>query len=335
MLPRVLATWPFDLDLFAPIEGLCDLIRNPEPRVWTAEELRHQIGDAEAMICVLNNRITREVLEAARKLRMVANVAVGYDNLDIDALRARGVLASNTPGVLTDATADLTMALVLAVTRRIVEGDRLTREGRFEGMCFDLLHGTELSGKTLGIVGYGRIGQAVAARAVAFGTQVIYTRRTPRDRHESGYTSHPRSPAESGNLSKARETSLEELLTSADVVSLHLPLNAQTKHLINATRLSWMKPSAYLINTSRGPIIDEAALAQALREGRLAGAGLDVYEFEPRVHPDLLALPNVVLLPHIGSATRETRRRMAALAIENVADYLNGRSPRNLLPELS
>ncbi len=335
MLPKVLATWPFDLDLFAPIAGRCELIGNPEPRVWSEQELRERLSDVAGVICVLNTRITRSVLEASPKLRMVANVAVGYDNLDVTALRERGILASNTPDVLTDATADLTMSLILAVTRRIVEADRFTREGQFQGMRFDLLLGTELSGKTLGIIGYGRIGRAVAARAASFGMRIIYSRKSAaigsRPADVLTASAQPTTPTET----MPEQVPLEELLARSDIVSLHLPLNESTKHLLDVRRLALMRPSAYLINTSRGAIIDETALASALREGRLAGAGLDVYEFEPRIHPDLPSLSNVVLLPHLGSATREARRRMASLAIQNMADYLSGERPRNLLRELS
>lgn len=333
MLPRILVTWPFDLDLLAPLEGRSELTRNPQARVWTQEELGDRILGIEILLCVLNDRVDRALLESAPKLRMVANVAVGYDNLEINALRERSIVASNTPGVLTDATADLTMALILAATRRVAEADRFAREGRFAGMRFDLFLGAELSGKILGVVGYGRIGRAVAARAVGFGMKVIHAGRSSTEQTQ-GPQSQPSSSVLSGVGSTSKAVSLDELLAQADIVSLHLPLSSRTRHLIDARRLARMKPTAYLINTSRGPIVDEAALASALREGRLAGAGLDVYEFEPRIYPGLLGLPKVVLLPHIGSATHEARRRMVTLAVDNAIDYLDGKRPRNILPEL-
>ncbi|MBI4469848.1 MAG: D-glycerate dehydrogenase [Acidobacteria bacterium] len=328
MLPVALITWPFEAEILEPIRDRCQLIVNPEPRFWTPNEFKLRLRDAEIVACMLTNRITPEILDQCPKLRMIANVAVGYDNLNVPALRERCVLASNTPDVLTDATADLTMALILAVTRRVVEADRFTREGRFDGMQFDLFLGMELQGKTLSILGFGRIGRAVAARAEAFGMRILHGRSEFADNRADA-------DASGVHVAGALRTSLEQVLTEADILTIHVPLRETTRHLINADRLRRMKSSAYLINTSRGPIVDESALAAALRERRLAGAGLDVYEFEPRVHSDLLALPNVVLLPHIGSATREARRRMTEVAIANISDYLNGRPPRNLLPELT
>ena len=261
------------------------------------------LSEADAAITLLSDPLTRNVLAAAG-LHMIANYAVGYNNVDIDAARELGVTITNTPGVLTDATADLTMGLILAVMRRIIEGDR---EVRATGRCvWEPLHllGTSLTGKRLGIIGMGRIGSAVAVRARAFGMEVIGVRRG-----ESPY----------------------ELLATSDVVSIHAPLTSETHHLMNEVTLKAMKRGTFLINTARGPLVDETALCDALDAGLLAGAGLDVYENEPSINPRLLALPNVVLTPHIGSATEETRTAMARIAATDVALFLRGQKPRNII----
>ena len=226
--------------------------------------------------------------------------------MDVAAARARGIVVTNTPDVLTDATADFTLALILAVTRRLGEGERMVRRGAWKGWAFDQLLGMQLRGRQLGIVGFGRIGQAVAARAAAFGMTIVHSTRP-------GFG--------------ARDSGLDRLLSSSDVVSLHVPLSTETRHLIGQTELARMKRSAYLINTTRGPVVDEAALAWALRNRLLAGAALDVYEREPEVHADLLSLENVVLAPHLGSATTETRTAMADLAASNVIAVLSGQAP--------
>jgi glyoxylate reductase len=249
------------------------------------------------------------VLAAATDLKVVATVAVGYNNIDVPAAKARGIVITNTPDVLTEATADLTMAILLGMTRRIVEGDRLVRKGGWKGFSFDFMLGSDLRGKQMGIVGLGRIGRAVAARAKAFGMRIAYTRGRP----------------ESGDEAEAMP--LDRLLATSDVVSLHCPLTPDTKHMIDQPALARMKRSAYLLNASRGPIVDEAALAWALENRLIAGAGLDVYEDEPTVHPGLLNLDNVVLVPHLGSATIETRTAMADLAAQNVVAVLSGRAP--------
>nr|BAL56789.1 D-isomer specific 2-hydroxyacid dehydrogenase NAD-binding [uncultured prokaryote] len=271
------------------------------------------VGDAEALICLLADRVTAELFTQAKNLKVVAVYAVGVNNVDLQAAFAAGVWVTNTPDVLTDATADLTMALLLAVTRRVVEGDRFVREGRFTGWAPDLLLGAGLQGKLLGVVGFGRIGQAVARRAQAFGMRVAYFSRRP----------HP----EAGIADAVFVPSLDELLAQADVVSLHCPLTPETRHLLSRERLFRMKSGAFLINAARGEVVDEEALVAALASGPLAGAGLDVYEHEPRVHPGLLQLPNVVLLPHLGSATRETREAMADLVVANVEAVLAGKPP--------
>lgn len=287
------------------------VIRNGPP--LSGSELADFVGDAEALICLLADRVTAELFASARNLQVVAVYAVGVNNVDLPAAFQAGVWVTNTPDVLTDATADLTMALLLAVTRRVVEGDRFVREGRFTGWTPDLLLGRGLTGKLLGIVGFGRIGQAVARRAQAFGMLVAYHSRRP----------HP----EVGLPDVVFEPRLDELLAQADVVSLHCPLTPETRHLLNRERLFRMKKGAFLVNAARGEVVDEAALVEALTSGHLAGAGLDVYEHEPQVHPGLLRLPNVVLLPHLGSATRETREAMADLVVDNVRAVLAGKPP--------
>lgn len=271
------------------------------------------VGDAQALICLLADRVSAELFSHAKNLKVVAVYAVGVNNVDLQAAYQAGVWVTNTPDVLTDATADVTMALLLAVTRRVVEGDRFVREGRFTGWTPDLLLGTGLQNKLLGIVGFGRIGQAVARRAQAFGMRVAYHSRRP----------HP----EAGIPDAVFVPGVDELLAQADIVSLHCPLTPETRHLVTRERLFRMKKGAFLINAARGEVVDEEALVEALVSGHLAGAGLDVYEHEPRVHPGLLGLANVVLLPHLGSATRETREAMAHLVVDNVRAVLAGKPP--------
>jgi len=264
---------------------------------------------------VLTDRIDGDVLDAAPGLRVVANVAVGYDNFDVAAARARGVVMTNTPDVLTETTADLTWTLILGVMRRVTEGDRLIRRGGWKGWALDFMLGSDLRGKQLGIVGLGRIGSAVASRAAAFGMRVAYA-------------TLPQAGAVLPGVSASyAPMGLDELLASSDVLSLHVPLTAETHHLIDRKALARMKRTAYLVNTSRGPVVDEEGLAWALREGLIAGAGLDVFEREPVVHPDVLGLENVVLAPHLGSATTETRTAMADLAVSNVLAVLAGQPP--------
>lgn len=271
------------------------------------------VRGADAVLTLLHDRVDDELLEAAGpQLRCVANVAVGYDNVDLAAATQRGVVVTNTPGVLDDATADLTMALILAATRRLAEGDRLVRSGEPWSWGMGFMLGSSLQGKRLGIVGLGGIGARVAERARAFGMEIAYHSRHP-------------SPAE--EALQAERLSLPDLLAASDVLSLHCPLTPETHHLIGAEQLAAMKPSAVLVNAARGPIVDEAALAAALAAGRIAAAGLDVFEREPDVHPRLLGLDNVVLTPHLGSATVETRTAMSELAARNAISVLRGQGP--------
>lgn len=279
------------------------------------EELLRRVAGADAVVSLLTERIDAELLDAAGpQLKVVANVAVGYDNIDVPACTERGVVATNTPGVLTEATADIALGLILSATRRLGEGERLIRSGQDWKWGMFFLLGSSLQGKTLGIVGMGGIGQATARRAKAFGMEIVYQSRSEID---------PGVAAELG----ARRVDLDELLTISDVVSLHCPYGPATHHLVGAEQLAAMKSSAYLVNTARGPIVDEAALASALREGKIAGAGLDVFENEPSVHPGLLELENVVLVPHLGSATVETRTAMAMLAADNTLAVLSDERP--------
>jgi len=282
--------------------------------------LQSKIGEADALLCLLTDTITSDLVGRAQRLKIIANYAVGYNNIDVPACSRMGIAVTNTPGVLTEATADMAMTLMLSAAKRIVEADAFTRKGLFIGWEPMLLLGADLSGKTLGIVGAGRIGRAVAKRAAGFDMQILYTDRDRVEQIESDFG--------------AQAVDLETLLRQSDFVSLHVPLDDTTHHMINAERLSLMKPGAYLINTARGPVIDESALYHALKNNALAGAGLDVYENEPKITPGLTDLPNVVLLPHIASATVETRNKMARIAAENiVAMYDNQRPPNLINPE--
>ncbi|MBC1620382.1 NAD(P)-binding domain-containing protein [Listeria welshimeri] len=280
----------------------------------TEEELIKSVTEVDAIICPLSSPITAKVLESAKNLKIVANIGAGFDNIDVKKAQELGIAVTNTPDVSTEATAELTLGLILAVARRISEGDRLCRETpeQFKGWAPTFFLGTELSGKTLGIIGLGRIGQAVAKRAAAFGMKIIY----------SGH--HPKEAAKEWN---AEFVSQEELLKRSDVVTIHAAYNPNLKHLLNETTLKTMKSSAFLINAARGPVVEEVALINALKTGIIAGAALDVFEFEPKIGPELGKLDNVVLTPHIGNATVETRAEMGRMAISNVEAVLAGNSP--------
>ena len=280
-----------------------------------AEELRTRVAGRNALVSLLTDAVDRRVIDAAPDLKIVANVAVGYNNIDVAYAKSRGVLVTHTPDVLTEAVADFTWALILAITRRLGEGERVLRRGEWKGWSLDFMLGTELRGKQLGLVGVGRIGRAVAAKAPAFGMRVVYTEQREID------------------MPGAESMSLDRLLNTSDVVSLHVPLLPETRHLIDKRALTRMKRSAYLVNTARGPVVDEAALAWALQQNLLAGAALDVYENEPAVDPDLLRLENVLLVPHMASGTTETRTAMADLAANNVLAVLSGQPPLTPVPE--
>jgi len=291
------------------------LMQEPLDALPTPSALREGLCQADAAIVTLGDRIDAETIHAATRLKILANYAVGYNNIDLAASRQRGLIVTNTPDVLTDATADLTWALILATARRIVEGDALVRSGGWTGWSPTQLLGTEVSGKTLGIIGMGRIGQAVAQRAVGFRMPVRYHTRqltaTSAFPHEWEYRS------------------LHDILVEADVVTIHAPLTPATHHLIGAHELAWMRPTAFVINTARGPIIDEASLVDALKREIIAGAGLDVYEQEPAIHSALVQLKQVVLLPHLGSATLHARVQMGLVCLENIEAVLGGRPAPN------
>ncbi len=310
--PRIVVTRRLPQPALDILDGAGDLWVPPADRRLEPDELRAAAAGAAALVTLLHDWVDAPLLDAAGDaLRCVANVAVGYDNVDLEAARRRGVVVTNTPGVLTEATADLTFALLLAVTRRVGEGERLIRSGREWSWDLDFMLGSSIQDRRLGIIGLGAIGTAVARRALAFGMQIVYA-----GRHEA--------PAELAAELRAERLELDELLKTSDVVSLHLPLGPETRHLIDARRLGLMKSTAFLLNAARGPIVDEAALVAALESGQIAGAGLDVFEDEPAVLPGLKDLENVVLLPHLGSATVETRTAMAVLAARNVAAILAG-----------
>jgi lactate dehydrogenase-like 2-hydroxyacid dehydrogenase len=290
------------------LEAHCAVELNDQPGALTPDELKQRLAGKVGLICVVTDRIGPDVLDAAPGLKVVANIAVGYDNIDVPAAKARGIVVTNTPDVLTDAVAEITWGMIFAITRRIVEGDRLVRRGAWKGWALDFMLGTELGGKQLGIIGRGRIGRAVAAKAKAFGMHVLFAARGTEK------------PA-------AGEMSLDELLVSSDIISIHTPMTAANRHLIDRKALARMKRSAFLVNTARGPIVDEEGLAWALKERLIAGAALDVYEREPVVAAALMDLENVVLVPHLGSATRETRTAMADLAVRNAIAVLEGKPP--------
>jgi len=283
------------------------------------DELLKRVAGADAIVSLLTEKIDADLLDATGKqLRSVSNVAVGYNNIDVPACRERNVLVTNTPGVLTEATADIAMALILMSTRRLAEGERVIRAQQpWQWGMFYML-GSSIQGSQLGIVGMGQIGAAVARRARAFGMTIAYTKRSPLD-------------AETAKELNATHMELDELLATSDVVSLHCPYSPETHHLMNASTIGKMKKSAYLINTARGPVVDEEALATALQQGKIAGAGLDVFEKEPTVHQALIGLDNAVLIPHLGSATVETRTAMANLAVTNALAVLSGKTAPNLV----
>lgn len=286
----------------------------------TKEELIQRSKYADAIITQLRDPIDAEFINALERAKIIANYAVGYNNIDVETATKKGIYVTHTPGVLTEATADIAFALILAVARRIVEADKFVREGKFVGWKPKLFLGYDLYGKTLGIIGMGRIGQAVARRALGFGMKIVYF-----NRH--------RLPEEIERQYNAQYVDLDTLIETSDFISIHTPLTKETYHLIDANRIAKMKSNAILINTARGPVVDEKALYEALKERKIAGAGFDVYENEPQLTPGLEKLDNVVLLPHIGSATYETRDRMSEMVALNVIYALEGKIPPNLVPE--
>ena len=310
MRPAVLLTCRIPAATLSRLEEACDVERLEGP--VSSRALADRVAAKQALICLLTESVDRLVIERGADLRVIANVAVGYNNIDVECARRHGIIVTNTPDVLTEATAEFTWGLILAGARRIHEGERLLRQGLWKGWTLDFMLGMELRGKQLGVVGMGRIGRAVAAKAPAFGMHVVFA---------DPAANLPAGP------DGAVQVSFDELLVGSDVVTLHVPLTEGTRHLISRRTLARMKRTAMLVNTSRGPVVDEEALAWALEERLISSAALDVYEHEPAVHPRLLQFENVVLAPHMASATRETRTAMADLAVQNVLNVLAGQPP--------
>ena len=318
MKPKVLSTRP----LFPPARAILDQhfdveYREPGERISRADLLKSVAGK-EALICLLTEKVDEELLTAAPKLRVAATVSVGYDNIDVEACTRHKVVATNTPGVLDDTTADFAWTLLMAVARRVFEGDAWMRSGTWPGWDLDQLLGADVWGKTLGIMGFGRIGRGVARRAQGFRMRVLYNDAV-------------RAPAEVETELNTEFVDRDRLFGESDFISLHVPLLPDTRHLISKQNLGKMKPTAFLINTSRGPVVDEVALADALEHKKIAGAALDVFESEPKVHPALLGRKDVILTPHIASASVDTRTKMAVMAADNVVAYFQGKRPPNAL----
>jgi glyoxylate reductase len=320
--PKVLVTRQIAARPLNLLQEKAEVTIHGEDRAMTVEEIIAQLSQKIALLSMGGDPISAKILEAGKDLKIVANNAVGFNNIDLAAATLLKIAATNTPEVLTDTTADLTFALILGVARKVAEADRFMRAGKWMGWKPDLFLGSDVHGKTLGIIGLGRIGTAVAQRALGFNMEILYTDARPV--HQSVEERY-----------RAKYVSLKELLPIADFVTLHVPLAPETTHLIGQEELRLMKSTAFLINASRGPVVDEKALVEALKAGMIAGAGLDVFEEEPRVTPDLIPMKNVLLLPHIGSATFETREKMALVAVNNILAILRGEIPPNILnPEI-
>jgi glyoxylate reductase len=316
--PKVLATRPLFREARAVLENSFEADYWTLPDRISRAELLKRVADKEALVCLLTEKVDEELLTAAPNLQVASTVSVGYDNIDVAACTRHKVVATNTPGVLDETTADFAWTLLMAISRRLVEGDAWVRTGRWPGWDLDQLLGGEVHGKTLGIVGFGRIGRRVARRAQGFGMRILYN-------------GPQRALEDVERALSAEYAELDPLLRESDFISLHIPLRPETRHLISEPAFLKMKPTAYLINTSRGPVVDEAALATALEQKRIAGAALDVYEQEPKVHHALRDRKDVILAPHIASATIETRTKMAVMAATNAAAAVEGRRPPNAL----
>ncbi len=316
--PKIFVTRKLPGPAMDMLDTECDMTVNPHDRPVSRKELEKAIEGIDGLLCLLTDTIDEDLLAKSTRLKIVSNYAVGYDNIDVDACSKRNIAVSNTPGVLTEATADLAWALLMAGARRLVEADRYVREGRFKSWGPMLFLGHEVNNKTLGIVGFGRIGRAVAKRAGGFNMRILYNSRS-------------RVGEEVEKSLGVEYRPLNQLFKEADYISLHLPLNEETRQMIGAKELKLMKSSAILVNTSRGPVIDEKALVRALKQNEIAGAALDVYEHEPALAPGLTELPNAVLAPHIASATTETRTKMAVMAVKNLLAGLKGEKIPNLV----
>jgi len=322
MKPKILVTGKLPDQIMKTLAEHCVIEANSEDKPMAMDAILALIPDKDGLLSMITDRVDEDLMNRAPRLRIISQMAVGYNNIDVDAATRRGIAVTNTPGVLTDATAELAFALLLAVARRVVEGDKMVRQGRFRYWAPFLFLGSEVSGKTLGIIGMGRIGKAVAKRASGFDMKIIYhnpDRLNVSEEERYG----------------AQFKGLEALLSEADFVSLHVPLTEKTRYLISKQELALMKKTAFLINTSRGPVVNEKDLVEALRTGVIAGAGIDVYENEPALEPGLALLENAVLLPHVGSGTLETRTKMAEMAAESLLIGLGGNvPPRMVNPEV-
>ncbi len=318
---KVFIDYPLPGNAIEKLKEKCEVVVNQKEKL-TKKELKQAIADVDGFICLLTDKVDKSIINAGKKLKVISNYAVGFDNIDVKAATKKKIAVTNTPGVLTQAVAEHTFALLMAISRRIVEADKLTRKGKYPGWKPDLLLGAQLQGKTLGIIGMGRIGTVVAKIATrGYGMKVVYY---SQHRDEAG-------EKETGAI----YTTFEDVLCTSDFVSLHVPLNEKTRHLIGEKQLAMMKPTAYLINTSRGGVIDENALVNALQNKTITGAALDVFEFEPKLSKGLKELDNVVLTPHIASATLEARSGMAEMAVENLLAVLEGRKPLSIVnPEV-
>lgn len=318
MKPKVFVTRMLPDKAIALLDKHCEAEINKEDRVLTKDEIIKGIEGKDALLCLLTDAIDASIMDANPKLKIIANYAVGFNNVDVKAATQRKIPVTNTPGVLDDTTADFAFALLMAVARRIPEADKFTRSGKFKGWGPMMLLGGDISSRTLGIVGAGRIGSAIAYRAHnGFNMKILYDDVVRNEKIEKELN--------------AKKVDLKTLLKESDFVSLHVPLMDKTRHLMGAKELGMMMKTAYLINTSRGPVVDEKALADALKNGKIAGAALDVYEDEPKVNPELMKMNNVILAPHIASASIETRTKMGMIAVENIIAALNGKMPPNIV----
>ena len=317
MLGKILVTKPVFPEAIEFLKSRTSIDANTEDRVLTRRELIARLQGKQAALTQLTDIFDREVLESIPDIRIVCNIAVGFNNVDTETANRLGILVTNTPGVLTETTADFAWTLLMAAARRVVEGDAFARSGEWKAWGLQMLLGHDVFGKTLGIVGFGRIGQAMAQRAKGFSMSIQYFDTQPV----------PAAAVPEG----VKSVDLDTLLSTSDFISVHVPLLPETHHLLNEKAFARMKPNCIVVNTARGPVVDEQALAHALRSGQIAGAGLDVFEREPEIHPELLNLRNAVLAPHIASGTRETRLKMCMMAAENLVAGLQGQTPPNLV----
>ncbi|MCG2718698.1 MAG: D-glycerate dehydrogenase [Nanoarchaeota archaeon] len=316
MKPKILVTRRIPEEGMKLLEEKFDVDLNDEDRVLSKEEIIERLEGKEALLSLLTDNIDKEIIDKFPDLKVISNYAVGFNNIDIEAATAKGIPVTNTPGVLTETTADLAFILLCSIARRIVEADKFARAGKYKGWAPMLLLGNDVHGKKLGIIGLGRIGHEIAKRAKGFNMELLYTDHDRDEEFEKQYN--------------AKKLSQEELLKESDFVTLHVPLTDETKHLMSEKEFDMMKDTAYLINTSRGEVVDENALVEALKAKKIAGAALDVFEEEPKIHPGLIELDNVIIVPHIGSASKETRGKMAEMAAKNMINIFEGKEPLSI-----